>query len=273
MIIDACMFFNELDLLEIRLNELDSIVDKFVIVESLETFGSSAKKSAVLRDNWSVVKPFEHKIKYTLLPKLEPAFTDSTSGWYRELFQRNELLTSALTVSSSPDDVLIASDCDEIPRAAVIRDSIPLLSQGMQRLKLLAYVYNVNWTDGEWRWGPTLGTIAQYQAVGGSQNARSFGYHVTGQEIPDAGWHFSYFGGISGLRTKISSFAHASDDFCKEFLAEDDKTIAADIAAGRNLYHSRKGVFTPALTNDPTLPAHFLNNLERYKHLTSRSYA
>ena len=34
MIIDAFTFFNELDLLELRLNYLDSVVDYFVIVES-----------------------------------------------------------------------------------------------------------------------------------------------------------------------------------------------------------------------------------------------
>lgn len=34
MIYDTFMFFNELDLLEIRLNELDKVVDTFVLVES-----------------------------------------------------------------------------------------------------------------------------------------------------------------------------------------------------------------------------------------------
>ena len=37
------MFYNELDLLEIRLNILDSVVDKFVIVEATETFMGQPK--------------------------------------------------------------------------------------------------------------------------------------------------------------------------------------------------------------------------------------
>lgn len=36
MIYDAFAFNNELDLLEIRLNELDPIMDRFVLVEDLQ---------------------------------------------------------------------------------------------------------------------------------------------------------------------------------------------------------------------------------------------
>ena len=44
MVYDCFIFFNELDLLEIRLNELKDVVDKFVIVESTETFSKKKKK-------------------------------------------------------------------------------------------------------------------------------------------------------------------------------------------------------------------------------------
>ena len=43
MIYDCFPFFNELDLLEIRLNILDPIVDKFVLVESTQTFNRQPK--------------------------------------------------------------------------------------------------------------------------------------------------------------------------------------------------------------------------------------
>ena len=44
MIIDCFPFFNELDLLDIRLKLLDNIVDKVVLVESTRTFTLSKKK-------------------------------------------------------------------------------------------------------------------------------------------------------------------------------------------------------------------------------------
>ena len=43
-IYDTFMFFNEYDLLEIRLNTLDKVVDKFVLVESNKTFNNDDKE-------------------------------------------------------------------------------------------------------------------------------------------------------------------------------------------------------------------------------------
>jgi hypothetical protein len=42
-IIDCFTFFNELDMLEFRLTELDPYVDKFVIIESTKTFTGKPK--------------------------------------------------------------------------------------------------------------------------------------------------------------------------------------------------------------------------------------
>jgi beta-1,4-mannosyl-glycoprotein beta-1,4-N-acetylglucosaminyltransferase len=273
MIIDAAMFFNELDMLEMRMNELDSVVDHFVIVEAEETIGSSAKHTPVLRDNWSVVKSFEHKVKYVLLPKLIPPFVDSAAGWQRELYQRNQLFTAALELNPSKDSVLITSDVDEIPRAAVVTETIPKLTRGIHRFNLDFFYYNVNRCLGGWPWGTTIGTIAQYEAVGGTQNARSMNYHDDKRVVDDAGWHFSYFGGIPAIREKVEHFSHASDDFCKAFLVRDDKEAAKDIAAGQDIYRTRgMGQFGWRDSNDPRLPAYFLNNREKFKHWTEEHF-
>ena len=44
MIFDCFPFFNELDLLEIRLRLLNETVDKFVLIESKRTFSLKKKK-------------------------------------------------------------------------------------------------------------------------------------------------------------------------------------------------------------------------------------
>ena len=49
MIIDTFMFYNELDMLEFRLKELNSVVDKFVIVEATQTFVGNKKKLYLYR--------------------------------------------------------------------------------------------------------------------------------------------------------------------------------------------------------------------------------
>lgn len=43
MIYDCFTFFNELNLLEIRLNILNDVVDKFVLVEATKTFSGKDK--------------------------------------------------------------------------------------------------------------------------------------------------------------------------------------------------------------------------------------
>jgi hypothetical protein len=46
---DCFMFFNELDILEIRLNELDSVVDYFVLVESIMTHQESLSRYILVK--------------------------------------------------------------------------------------------------------------------------------------------------------------------------------------------------------------------------------
>ena len=43
MVYDCIPFFNELDILELRLNILDKYVDKFIIEESTMTFSGAGK--------------------------------------------------------------------------------------------------------------------------------------------------------------------------------------------------------------------------------------
>ena len=49
-IYDCFTFFNELDLLEIRLNELNDVVDYFVIVEGKKTFQNNPKPLFLLEN-------------------------------------------------------------------------------------------------------------------------------------------------------------------------------------------------------------------------------
>lgn len=263
MIIDACMFFNETELFELRFNELDSVVDKFIVVEAAETFTGKKRET--------VFEHASHKVSYVRLNELQPPYTDPASGWQREKFQREQLLTAALTVSTSPDDILIAADCDEIPRAEAISAATPLLVRGIHRFNLDFFYYNVNNYLGEWPWGATIGTITQYQEVGGTHQARSNGYHESGRLIPNAGWHFSYFGGVNRIRTKVESFSHASDDFCQAFLARPDEEAKKDIAAGQDIFRTRGlNKFEQRASDDSRLPA-WWRNRERLSGLPRTS--
>ena len=64
-VLDAVLMSSELDLLEIRMNELDSVVDKFFIVESNATF-TGLPKVTYFAQNRSRFFKFEEKIVYRL---------------------------------------------------------------------------------------------------------------------------------------------------------------------------------------------------------------
>ena len=64
MLIDAFTYFNEKELVELRLKYLDSIVDYFVVIESNITFTGKKKEwnfPDILKNN---LKEFSHKIQY-----------------------------------------------------------------------------------------------------------------------------------------------------------------------------------------------------------------
>ena len=73
MIYDCFLFLNELDLLEIRLNELDEVVDIFVIVEFNRTF-SNIPKSYYYDDNKNRFKKFHKKIRHSFQMTLRMIF-------------------------------------------------------------------------------------------------------------------------------------------------------------------------------------------------------
>ena len=116
-VFDAFIFSGELDILEIRLNELDSVVDHFVIVESCEPHGAAGRRQPTYLadpERWEeVTGPFHNKICYDVLDNLEPAYTTSRSGWARENYHRSALMQPIKQLSGSPYDVVIISDVDD----------------------------------------------------------------------------------------------------------------------------------------------------------------
>ena len=60
-IYDCFLFFNELELLEIRLNVLNDVVDYFVLVESTKTF-TNHDKPLHYQENKEKFKDFNDKI-------------------------------------------------------------------------------------------------------------------------------------------------------------------------------------------------------------------
>jgi beta-1,4-mannosyl-glycoprotein beta-1,4-N-acetylglucosaminyltransferase len=122
---DVFPFFNEIDLLEIRLEHLNSHVDHFILTEATTTFSGKAKP-LFFEENKERFKKFEGKIIHQIVedvPDLNP--------FERDRFQRDEA-KSILEKYCSANDYLIYGDVDEIPSLTALDKAMEYLVDGIE---------------------------------------------------------------------------------------------------------------------------------------------
>ena len=234
MIIDCFPFFNELDLLDIRLKLLDNIVDKVVLVESTRTFTLS-KKKLFYRENEDRYKKYKNKIIHIivddspalfnkffihkpknifwLLKKKKPIFLNEHDI---DFYQKNQVHKGLKNCDEN--DILILSDLDEIPNPSVFED-LENLKRGNSALELDLYCYflngkvfniknkkNIKWT------GPSITQFKNFRSFHderhGARNSFKGNEELQFKKVQNAGWHFTYLGGLKSLNFKIKSTAH-----------------------------------------------------------------
>jgi len=138
-IFDCFIFFNELDILDIRLNTLDQEVDYFVLVESTRTF-TGQPKELVYQQNKERFARFHDKIIHVIDDEM-PAQVDST--YVREAHQRSAIGQGLGT--AQPDDLIIVSDVDEIPKPELLRKARETASGRITYFEGVYYHFYLNW--------------------------------------------------------------------------------------------------------------------------------
>lgn len=109
MILDCFTYFNEREVLELRIRLLQDVVDQFVIIEADKTH-TNLYKGYTLEQTIEELKLPKNKIKVVKI-KL-PDFDENADmhmDWWRERMQRN-----VLKEHIGENDIAIISDCDEI---------------------------------------------------------------------------------------------------------------------------------------------------------------
>lgn len=220
-VIDCCMVFNEIDMLELRLNTLDSVVDQFVIVEAGMTHSGKPKPMVIgdaLRSR--SFAPFADKIAYSFTGELHGA-----NSWERERYQRG-LIADVLGYVAQPGDLVIVGDTDEIPRPEAVRQIPP---QGA-RLELDFYYYSLNWRVRE---GWSIGALP-YGVEDDPNRIRTLQGHDDVPTINHAGWHLSYFLSPEKVVEKVDAFMHHAD--VAKDMPRDPAWVAARMKAGQDLF-------------------------------------
>ena len=156
-IYDCTMFFDESMIFELRLNILNNFVDKFIVVESLFTHSGKKKEQNFNIENYP---KFKDKIIYILLenePKVPFLINENSKdkiGHQRlNSLKRIEIQYNALSegiAEASDDDLVILSDCDEIPNLEELnlnnlKNEIILFKQ-----KIFYYKFNLLHSSMDW---------------------------------------------------------------------------------------------------------------------------
>lgn len=208
---DCFTFFNELDLLEIRLHELYNSVDYFVIAEANMSHSGNPKEYTLL-ENWERFKPFHDKIR-----RLEVNdFPVTDNSWVREKFQRDALLRGLTDMQD--DDLAIVSDLDEIPRAEII-DMIKEDENNYERYVLRVPLFRYKFNFLKW-YQPVVNhqmIVTRGKVFTTPERERDYTHQWLPQApdvvyIDHAGWHFSYLGDDKNAVHKLQNFAHTEQN-------------------------------------------------------------
>ncbi len=284
MIYDCFTFFNELDILEIRLNILNEVVDKFVLVEATRTH-QGKEKPLYFTNNKARFEKFANKIIHIVVDTYPN--TDDKSAWVYERHQRN-MIQEGLK-KCAPDDVIMVSDVDEIPKPKAVKEFAQ--TSGIKIFYQRMYNYYVNCINNSnsdtYRWQGTV--MCRIKDNLSPQEMRWLSIIYAGKfstrlqasllckmrllwwqikkgkrlvPVLDGGWHFTYLGGVDIIIKKLEAFAHT------EYNKDEYKnaaTIEQALKEGKDIFG--RGYTYRFVPLDDSFPKYILQNKDRYKAL------
>lgn len=295
-IYDCFIFFNELDLLELRLNILDKYVDYFVIVESAITF-QGQDKEFLFEKNSARFARFKSKIIHFKVEKYEfdfahlPYVEDPKSAddivlnkiykfidqchhfdkkiefwWGNDFFQRECIWRALAAAKPAPSDMILISDVDEIPNPEIIeaqRDKLTpntlLCFRQHEFCYYLNYYHNSSW----------VGTCCfQYSSfVDVSLNAIRFSTKrdegLSPQIVDSGGWHFTSLGSVEAIKNKIRSWGHK--EYNNQYTLS---SVAYNVKHGYDIFRRPGfGKLRYVPIERGLLPAFLVDNVGAFEHL------
>ena len=191
VLVDCCLWFNEWDALKWRLTALDSLVDRFVVVEGDKTFQGQPKPWR-LTNRWSEFAAWSDRIIWEQVEL-------SGDNWERQRQQRRAMKERAKQAHPGPDDIVVFSDVEEVWDQRMLgrwAEAIAVAGQDMRVLKP-EWQRSTNWPGsigGPWR----LMESEDWQRL------RDRRY-----ELPrlESGWHLTWMGGADACREKAAAIS------------------------------------------------------------------
>ena len=280
MVYDCFQFFNELDILKLRLHVMNGVVDKFVISEATETF-SGMKKPLYYEENKSLFAEFEDKIIHVVVDDTPKGYTHD-----RDTFQKNAVGRGL--AGCTDEDIIIFSDLDEIPNPEKVKEIIEKIRRNedgaQDKVFHLAQRLFYCYLNMEEVSGNLLAYCGEFEGVERKKwlGSKVCSYKVAktmplgelrwpkckefGVRVDDGGWHFGYMGGSGEkdvkkrVAEKVRSAAHQEYNNRAVLSEVDDK-----IKDGEDIF-GRDAVFVQ-VPIDESFPEYLRTHTEEYTHL------
>jgi beta-1,4-mannosyl-glycoprotein beta-1,4-N-acetylglucosaminyltransferase len=264
MIYDCFPFFNELDLLEIRLHEHTKFADKFIITEANKTH-SGIIKPFLFEQNIKRYKQFKDKIIYLKLIYDDNNLPPTNLRQGHDLTCRRDDLQKDFprhylhSINLKDDDIIVNSDLDEIVDAQKIEQIIKLLDNHsiikcLQ--KTLVYKFNILLQDYDVTGfdGPKISKWNYMKRY----NWTDLRLHLGEEQYPvKCGWHFTYIGeNARSVLIKLKSYSHWND-FANVKTEEDAINALVEML---NINFKKSTV-----TIDETFPCYLRNNIDKFR--------
>jgi beta-1,4-mannosyl-glycoprotein beta-1,4-N-acetylglucosaminyltransferase len=281
-----CMqFFNEYEILKLKLEEIYDVVDYIVITEGTSTH-TGIPKPLNFYNNKHLFDKYLGKIIYQPISNVrgetaDPNFEivnqrhdaiidfikknypwDTCIDHYsRDIFEKESLI-APLIDRCDPMDIIILGDCDEIPRASALEELI----QNFEKDKIYHLYHHNYWyymnllkTDIEW-----YGNIAlSFENYSYMQNAFcNMRQNKNGIFVPDAGWHFSYMP-VNSIRNKMQAITH-QDLMTDQVKNGVEQSVKNAIVSNKDLF-GRWAKFDKVEINYETHPRYLVDHQDEYK--------
>lgn len=276
MVYDCISFFNEIDILKLRLHILDPIVDRFIIEEATVTF-SGEPKELCFEKNKELFQEFLPKITYIVV---DDSPVDTTTH-LRDKFQKNALEKGL--ADATDEDVILLSDVDEIPNPKVLKKLIAEFDP--EKIYHLAQRMFYCFLNMEEMSGNLLSITGEFPGVErrmwlgtkvfSKKNIPSSGIiqlreaSVTAANavrVADGGWHFGYMGSrheddvAKRIGDKVVAAAHQEYN-TQDILAEAKyRLMLGEDMFGRDARFAR-------VEMDDTYPEYLLQHKAEYEYL------
>lgn len=255
MTYDLFMFAGEYDLLEIRFNILSPFVDKFVIVEGVETFSGNPKVLHWIERNRDRFEEWENRVIYHMVTDYtDPDILSQMEGRpyvdqpaFQRSFYQKEMLRKVLEKQNPDDeDIVYYGDADELYKEQKVDDKV-------HKLRQLAYSYYLNNRSQE-DWRGTIVTKWKNLKNGCLNDMRA--NPIEADIFEDAGWHFTNLGGLQAIKNKLESYDHqeANVPWVVDGLEERMELNVDFLGRGYTMWK-----------DDSQLPQYILNNKDLYK--------